>query len=393
MANNPRHEHNPCSFSENEQTPAKIWELLRRNEKFQRAVAKLQRIDAAAKAELIIGDAWFSADRLVKTLKEHHEFAGHALQWLVPEPLFRISKVAIPRDIDLSGKSWIALDTITQGESTTPDIKDRERWAWRRLKPKQPRAGGNMMRRGPTIEWQTSGNLQFHNKVNPIAQWREYQESQGLFKVTHPWKSAPPQFKSVFCWLWRQRDSRAKDSVTGHRFDAPNAHETDFFQGWNLLSALAKNSIEQQALERAITFDELARHYRVFAIPNSIRTRMEARQVARWFFDQIADGLPQREPELFGSPLQWDILLTVEDLMRDGAPFDEALQESFEILHLKADKWHEGQPVPDQKKGWARRGADWQKTYRIMDAPLTGTGFVQKIFPGRPSPPASAMSV
>src|SRR5207253_1322790 len=117
-----------------------------------------------------------------------------------------------------------------------------------------------------------------------------------------------------------------------------------------------RNAIHQEGLARALMFDDLAQHYRVFAFPNSIRTRSEARRMTEWLFGQLTANLPAREPELYGSPLQWDVLLTVQDLVRAGAPFDEALQESFEKIHLKADDWHEGQPMPDQKKGWAQRG-------------------------------------
>lgn len=113
MAHTPQHPDNPCSLDENEQTPAKIWELLRRNGKFQRAVNKLQRLDAAARTDPTIGPAWFAGYSLVKTLKQHHAFAGHALEWLVPEPLFRVSKVAIPIDVDLTGKNWVALGEET----------------------------------------------------------------------------------------------------------------------------------------------------------------------------------------------------------------------------------------------------------------------------------------
>jgi hypothetical protein len=155
------------------------------------------------------------------------------------------------------------------------------------------------------------------------------------------------------------------------------------------LSAI-KNTIGREALARAFTFNDLSQHYRVFAFPNSIRTRSEARRIADWLFCQLAENLPAREPELYGSPLQWDIFLTVQDLIRAGAPLDEALQESFEKIHLKADKWHEGQPMPNQKSGWAQRGADWQNTYRVMDAPLAGAGLVQTIFPGRPNTLISA---
>ena len=80
---------------------------------------------------------------------------------------------------------------------------------------------------------------------------------------------------------------------------------------------------------------------------------MEARRVAEWYTTNWRQIFPPVNLHI-GSALQWDILLTVEDLMREGAPFDEALQESFEKIHLKADNWHEGQPMPDQKKGWAQ---------------------------------------
>jgi len=50
MAHAPQHPHNPCSLDENQQTPAKIWELLRHNERFGRAVRKLQSHDATEKA-------------------------------------------------------------------------------------------------------------------------------------------------------------------------------------------------------------------------------------------------------------------------------------------------------------------------------------------------------
>ena|SRR5439155_12794479 len=111
--------------------------------------------------------------------------------------------------------------------------------------------------------------------------------------------------------------------------------------------------------------------------------------MAVWTFDQLTAKLPPRESELYGSPLQWDIFLTVQDLMRAGAPFDEALQESFEKIHLNADNWREGQPIPDQQRGWAQRGADWLNTYHAMDAPLSGEGLVQRIFPDRPNTPTS----
>jgi len=42
MADSPQHLHNPCLLDTNEQTPAKVWELLRRNNAFRYVVERLE---------------------------------------------------------------------------------------------------------------------------------------------------------------------------------------------------------------------------------------------------------------------------------------------------------------------------------------------------------------
>jgi hypothetical protein len=402
MAHEPQHPDNPCraSLPDAERIPAKIWELLRRNEKFGRAVRKLQQLDRAAKEQGKIGQVWFAADSLVKALKSHHDFAGYALEWLVPEPWFEICHTAIEDGVDLTGKQWVPTKFVKLESGSTPDPTDTAHWrtfdAHDRFDAygRQSLAGCVPMVRGPIITFTIPEDSRLRgSKVNGIQEWRDYHASHGPFTINDSWRDAPLGFRRIFCWLWRQRDSREKNPLTNCRTDAPEEHETNFFKGWRLFPALAKNNMSQEDAARAFMFDELAEDYRVFAVPKSIRTRMEARRLAEWLYSQLAANLPAREPDIFGSALQWDILLTVEDLMREGAPFDEALQESFEKIHLKADNWHEGQPIPNQKKGWAQRGADWQNTFRVMDAPLAGTGFIQKAFPGKPNSPSPTTSV
>jgi hypothetical protein len=400
MAHAPQHLNNPCSLNENEQTPGKVWELLRHNNRFKKAVTRLEQLD---KRSCLVGDG--SQRRLreiglamVRRLGEIHSFAGIAIQWLVPEPLFEIHHVAIPANLDLNGKALATLKTVKLQEGITSDPADEKHWRKFEAHGEQDaqsvaNCNGRLWRRGPHIHFQTSDDPRFCSKVDPLKEWREYFTDGRKFTLDTPWRDAPQQFKREFCFLWRYLDSRTTNPITGTRIDAPREHESNFFQGWSLLSAIGRNTIGQEALARAFTFDDSAQHYRVFAFPNSIRTRSEARSMAEWLFDQLAESLPARAPELYGSPLQWDILLSVQDLIRAGASFDEALQESFEKIHLKADDWHEGQPMPDQKKGWAQRGTDWQNTYRMMDAPLAGTGFVQTIFPGKPSTPPPTASV
>jgi len=97
---------NPCSLDENEQIPAKIWELLRRNRDFRDAAERLTKLDAKERNDCeeigkYHGEAWQKSWRLVKRAAAHHPFAGVALQWLVPEPLFRCHVATWPR-----GKKW-----------------------------------------------------------------------------------------------------------------------------------------------------------------------------------------------------------------------------------------------------------------------------------------------
>jgi hypothetical protein len=75
--------HNPCSLDENEQIPAKIWELLRRNAAFRDTVQRLRELDAQ------------ESEYRTKP-GQNHSSAGVALQWLVPEPLFHVERVTCP---------------------------------------------------------------------------------------------------------------------------------------------------------------------------------------------------------------------------------------------------------------------------------------------------------
>jgi hypothetical protein len=93
--------HNPCSLDENEQIPAKIWELLRRNAAFRDTVQRLRELDAQeseyrTKPGQYHGSAWQKSWELVEKVSENHSSAGVALQWLVPEPLFHVERVTCP---------------------------------------------------------------------------------------------------------------------------------------------------------------------------------------------------------------------------------------------------------------------------------------------------------
>jgi len=87
MAHTPQHSENPYLFEEEAQIPAKIWELLRRNECFQKTVFRLEELDKQPRNSAGPGEPspTVIGMEMVENLKEHHIFATIALQWLVPE--------------------------------------------------------------------------------------------------------------------------------------------------------------------------------------------------------------------------------------------------------------------------------------------------------------------
>jgi len=321
MAYTPKHPHNPCLLGENEQTPAKIWELLRRNDRFKKAVARLEELDQRPRLE---GDSPTRRPRevglaMVNRLGEIHGFAGVAIQWLVPEPLFEIHHVAIPANLDLNGKKFAPLVTVKLQVGITPDPEDKAHWRTFEAHGEQDahsvaNGNGRLWRRGPRVLIQTSDDPRFCDKVDPLQEWRDYFTNGRKFTLDTPWHDAPPQFKREFCFLWRYLDSRTTNPITGTRIDAPCEHETGFFSGWSLMSCFTQHSFQVEDLTRAIMFDDLAKHYRVFAFPKSICSRMEARRMAKWLVEQLCrlpDGgeLPGHELEIYGTPVQWDVFL------------------------------------------------------------------------------------
>lgn len=326
---------------EAEQVPAKIWELLRRNEKFKRTVARFQELDrrlqeANAAIKTLLGQgARFGEDgergihldqlceksefvrsqtgRLLEAVKAQHPFAGRALEWLVPEPLFIVSKVGLPEGFDLKGKSCAPHETISYGEGTTPDPRDRKHWHWRRLHPGKPDTRGGLMRRGPIVEWRTSAFAPFRSPVNPIAEWKEHHQTHGPFTLADSWKNAPSHFKRIYCAIWRNFDNRAKDSLTGLRFDAANEHEVNFFQGWRLGDQLAeatqRGSLIGDDVFHSLQFDNLARNFRVFAVPKSILTKGEANRLGKWLARELRKGL-RNQTEMLGNETEWNTWLS-----------------------------------------------------------------------------------
>jgi hypothetical protein len=382
MAHAPQHPHNPCSLADNEQTPAKIWEMLRRNTSFRKAVARLEELD---KRPRLTDDTTKRHAReiglaMVDRLGDIHGFAGGAIQWLVPEPLFEIHHVAIPANFDVTGKDYAPLVTLKLQEGFTADPEDKAHWRTFEAHGDQDaqsvaNCNGRPWRRGPHIHLQTSDDPRFRSKVDPVKEWRDYFADGRKFTLETPWCDAPPQFKREFCFLWRYLDSRTTNPITGTRIDSPREHETGFFSGWSMMSCFTKQSFQEEDLTRAIMFDDLAKHYRVFAFPKSIRSRTEARRMADWLVEQLCrlpDGteLPPREPEIYGTPLQWDVFLFA------GKCDDDALLNAYRQAKPQVK-------AIERLEKWRKERLNYIEHFRAIEHE------VARIFPVKMPPPQS----
>jgi len=382
MAHAPQHPDNPCSLVENEQIPAKIWELLRRNDSFKKATARLKALDARPSLE---ADSTKRRPRevglaMIRRLSELHSFSAVALQWLVPEPLFAVRHVAIPGNVDLAGKDFVSPITVKLQEGITANPSDEANWRTFDAHgdcdaESIANINGRLCRRGPHIQVQKSADPGFCSKVDPLQEWRDYFAKGRTFTMDTSWREAPRPFQREFSFLWQQLDSRRINPITGARIDAPYEHETNFFQGWSLLSAIGKHTIEPEYLSRAFMFDDLAQNYRVFAFPNSIRTRMEARRIAKWLREQLSrlpDGreLPGREPDIYGTPIQWDVFLFAGNCDEESL-LNAYRQAKPKIMRIK------------RLQKWRKERLNYVEHFRAIEH------HVARIFPVKMPPPES----
>jgi hypothetical protein len=345
---------------------------------------------------------------MIQCLRGRHPFAAVALQWLVPEPSFHVTCFGPQEAADANGVVKLRSVIVAEGEGTTADLLDKANWRWRKRVEGTPDIAGHIFTRGPEIHWRTSEDPRYadkFDKANPIAEWRDY-FSKRQFTFNTPWQDAPPGFQRTFLHLWCQLDSRGTNPITNTRSGAPERHEVSFFQDFSCYRMLTtitdRGHLSAEDFAHALRFAELSDHYRVFAFPASIRTRMEARDMADWLVEQLVqlpDGsqLPQREKEILGTPLEWEILLAYEDRRRQGDEHTPALQYTFDMLyaHQPAARRHAAKPAERTTDAALRhivakklliaaesaRWYSWQDDFARIHSPLAGTGLIQRIFP------------
>ena len=274
---------NPCDTDENERIPAKIWELLRRNERFRKEVTRLLKYDARTREirqnrGKHLNPAWEKSCRLLERVRKRNEFAAIALEWLVPEPLIHI----VQKTFDKCGDLTEELTTTIRPENLRDPKKS---WDWRDRSKRGTR--GALMARGPEIYHFQSNRQRFRDDKRFIEEWREWKAGTPLFTVDSPWPETAAGFRSAISQRWRLFDSRPSNSISMDRSDSPKPMEVFFFQGWNLQD-LEPSTVE--GLARVFEFMELSRDYRVFAIPKWVITKGGANAMGKWLQNHLKTG-------------------------------------------------------------------------------------------------------
>lgn len=239
----------PCDAPKDEIGPAKLWELLRRNEKFKRQVQKLKRLRSAsqtptpdakksakARSKEIEArrDAHDQGRALIQRFDASNSFAAVALMWLVPEPEFRVERYQVSKEKTRSRtdkkRAFLArLENIGIGRGTTPDSSDDQHWRWFGSSS-QENINGGLNRWGPRVRRVTDReDTLLPSRPDELQEWRQFFSGGREFNLKTAWPNTPPQFRREFSDCWKNLRGGPMKIWT-----------TDFFQEWALDSVLAR---------------------------------------------------------------------------------------------------------------------------------------------------------
>lgn len=378
---------------------AKLWELLRRNNRFKQVAHRIVRLaNAPLQAKPTEGSSAFTsqsdpvahaakhhrgfrrrlaADAAISRIGETNPFAETALRWLCPDPIFIM---AIPQrfpDTDARGQpcKW---DLIWEGAEPKPppltvpeseQTKNRPRLDGQPLHPGWEIQNGRVSHRGRLLRFGPHILKEEGDDPDPFQLWLEDQKNLPPFSTDSPWIKTPRLFRWHFQWRWRHIE-HGSNQFTDRPDPRLSAFETGFFQDWHLRD-FDRTTVEGLAHE--LQFERLSKCL-VFAVPKLRYTASEIRDFMKQFGDRLNKALVSHEAVL-GKRNEWKVLLAVEKAKaRDGAGFslDLALQEAGEDLYGFG------------KYNFNSHGTHIGNYYRTMNAPEAGSGWIQRVFPSLP---------
>ena len=385
---NPIHHSNPCRYGE----PAKIWELLRRNEAFVKVVNRCAlELQLAGK----LGDAGVGGARhrsrvwrILDCVQRAHPLLEVVVKWMLPETTYRYEKAN--GDI---------------GEGSTPDIS---KMTWHPAH--EIDTGGWLMLFGPTITALEGGPGQFQK-------WGEHLSRYGHPNLKTVWNELPELMRREVEFQWAFHHF----SETGPYETKP--HESDYFS-MDLLALFkneeTKGAIKENSLAAVYQHQTLSSN-RVFCFPKNVKmTSTQIRSIFRIWADSVCESQSKSREEKFGTPIQWDTLLYYEDELKSLSYLFGVPEEKLEIdeedlclfyiqlvsddnnLRNKVDKLslserreaalafafeeiHMGGGIEGQSVQWHHHRHNYEDYLKEMDSPTSGRGHIQRVYPPRKS--------
>jgi hypothetical protein len=310
------------TLPDDEQIPAKIWELLRRNDEFKKAARQLQQLDEKARATKRSGSEWKESCRMIGDIQSTHPLAALALQWLVPEPLFSKTR---QRD-----------GQIEDGTGLSPDFNDSS-WIWVKRNAAPQGAIGHYHKRGPEIA------AHYHD-------WKNWRQGEVLFSCDTPWPRSPKSFRRRFKSIWRKY------------YDSLEAFKVGLFEKWKPLPVLTRaaksGKISGDDFGAALEFNELIHSYHLFAVSPVMLTSGDVRSAFKKLGENYLSRQPPKRENLFGTKAAWRHYIARKDrglTLRQHILGTNSNRESDRIcwLQLGNEGWNNRR---ENISAWSRSG-------------------------------------
>jgi hypothetical protein len=264
---------NLSSLSDNEINSGKIWTLLRHNKQFEEDViwfsSKYKRSKSKRTKQENREKAISDFHQKYEEINKDNPFAGTALQWMFPMPIF------------INDDSGEAND---------------HPFSW-----------------GP-IFYPKKGD-----KVDVLAEWKEYEAGENQLTLKTDWLSANEGFKRVFNFQYRQFDSRPVNPITKNRSDSPFPHETDFFDNLDLFRLIEQGpDLTEEGLGKVFHANDLRQNYRTFVVPRHLHTKKAVDEAFSTLIKAVKDSLPTKASALFGTNAEWKDFMQLKKIQAEG---------------------------------------------------------------------------
>jgi hypothetical protein len=271
--NQQRHlmKNNPAKLPKNEINSGKIWSLLRFNEEFGKDIDWFSERYKRSKNKRLKQEnretALTDCRQKYEEINKINPFAGIALQWMFPMPIFTKEN---SDEVHSHPLSW-----------------------------------------GPVI-WPVKGD-----KIDVIAEWKEYEAGENRLTLKTDWHSANEGFKRDFMYQYRQFDSRPLNPITKDRSDAPFPHETDFFNDLDLGALISQGDLNEEGLAKVLRADELKNKYRVFAVPRHLPTKKAVDDAFKTLIKSVKVSFPAKASERFGTNVEWEDFMLLKKIQAE----------------------------------------------------------------------------